>query len=40
VQQVSSWHHLDALLAFISGLRHIEKKSHEFGIPEEGTIVV
>jgi predicted nuclease with RNAse H fold len=40
VQQVSSWHHLDALLAFISGLRHLENKSREFGIPEEGTIVV
>ena len=38
--QIASWHHLDALLAFLSGLRYLEHESQEYGIPEEGTIVV
>jgi predicted nuclease with RNAse H fold len=38
--QVSTWHHLDALLAFLSGLRYLEKNSIMLGIPEEGTVVV
>lgn len=38
--QVSTWHHLDALLAFLSGLRHLEQKSLQYGKREEGTITV
>ncbi|HEC44181.1 MAG TPA: DUF429 domain-containing protein [Bacteroides sp.] len=39
-EQITSWHHLDALLAFLSGLRYLEHRSQEFGVPEEGVIVV
>lgn len=39
-RQIASWHHLDALLAFLSGLRYLEHKSQEYGVPEEGTVVV
>jgi hypothetical protein len=31
---------MDALLAFISGVRYMEKKYERFGIPEEGIVVV
>ena len=40
VSQITSWHHIDALLAFISGLRYMEKNNQKFGIPEEGIIIV
>lgn len=39
-EQISSWHHLDALLAFLSGLRHLDQKSTVYGDPDEGVIVV
>jgi len=38
--QIFTWHHLDALMAFISGLRYLEKQSQEFGVPEEGVVIV
>jgi len=38
--QITSWHHLDALLAFLSGLRYLEQQSQEYGVPEEGIAVV
>jgi predicted nuclease with RNAse H fold len=38
--QVSSWHHIDALLAFYSGIRHLEKKSLVFGVWDEGEVFV
>ena len=38
--QISSWHHVDAFLAFLSGLRYLEKNNQEFGIPEEGVVFV
>ncbi len=38
--QVSSWHHIDALLAFYSGIRHLEKRSLVFGAWEEGEVFV
>jgi predicted nuclease with RNAse H fold len=40
VQQVTSWHHFDALLAFLSGIRYLENKAKVYGIPEEGMISV
>lgn len=39
-EQISTWHHMDALLAFLSGIRYLEDKSQEFGIPEEGLVIV
>lgn len=39
-ERVSSWHHLDALLAFISGLRYGEHQILEYGSKEEGLILV
>jgi predicted nuclease with RNAse H fold len=38
--QITNWHHLDALLAFFSGIRYLEKKSRVYGISEEGIITV
>lgn len=38
--QVTSWHHLDALLAFISGVRYLEKKTLVYGSWEEGEVYV
>ena len=38
--QITSWHHLDAFLALLSGLRYLEKTDQRFGIPEEGIIIV
>ena len=38
--QISSWHHFDALLAFLSGIRHLEEQSLRFGIEEEGLVTV
>ena len=38
--QITSWHHVDATLAFVSGLRYLEKNEQQFGIPEEGIVVV
>ena len=38
--QISSWHHVDAFLAFLSGLRYLEKNNQEYGIPEEGVVIV
>ena len=37
---ISSWHHIDALLAFYSGIRHLEKKTLVFGAWEEGEVYV
>ena len=38
--QISSWHHVDAFLAFLSGLRYLGKNDHKYGIPEEGVVIV
>jgi predicted nuclease with RNAse H fold len=38
--QITSWHHLDAFLALLSGFRYLEKNDQRFGIPEEGIIIV
>ena len=38
--EISSWHHTDALLAFISGIRFLEDLQQVFGTPEEGIIIV
>ena len=38
--QITSWHHVDALLALLSGLRYLEKNDQKYGIPEEGIIIV
>jgi hypothetical protein len=40
VAQIATWHHLDALLAFLSGLRYLEHTNQEYGIEEEGLIYV
>ena len=38
--QITSWHHVDAFLAFLSGLRYLGENDHKYGIPEEGVIIV
>lgn len=38
--QITSWHHLDAFLALLSGFRYLEKNDKRYGIPEEGIIIV
>ena len=38
--QITSWHHVDALLAYLSGVRYGEKNDQKYGIPEEGLIIV
>lgn len=38
--QITSWHHVDAFLALLSGLRYLEKDSLKYGNPEEGVIIV
>lgn len=40
VEEVNSWHHLDALLALISGIRYVKKEHLVFGDPDEGIIIV
>jgi len=37
---VQSWHHLDALLALVSAIRHEQKLSYTYGHPEEGQIYI
>jgi predicted nuclease with RNAse H fold len=37
---IISWHHLDALLAFLSGVRYLDGKSIQFGNAEEGLVYV
>lgn len=39
-ESVISWHHLDALLALLSGIRYSEKKHESYGNEEEGTIII
>ncbi len=38
--QVSTWHHFDALLALLSAIRHIKGHSDVYGKAEEGQIVI
>jgi predicted nuclease with RNAse H fold len=38
--QITSWHHVDAFLALLSGLRYLGKNDHKYGIPEEGVVIV
>jgi predicted nuclease with RNAse H fold len=38
--QITSWHHVDAFLALLSGLRYMKKDDQRYGIPEEGIIIV
>ena len=40
VAQITTWHHLDAFLALLSGFRYLEKNDQRFGTPEEGIIIV
>ncbi len=40
VDHLSSWHHIDALLAAYSGLRFTQKIHETIGDPEEGIIIV
>lgn len=37
---ITSWHHFDALLSLLSAIRHTEGKSQAYGLPQEGEIVV
>ena len=37
---MQNWHQTDALLAWISGLRYLEKRSLSFGFPIEGVIII
>ncbi len=37
---ITSWHHLDALLAFISGMRYLKKENKVFGEKNEGLVFV
>lgn len=39
-QSVNSWHHLDALLALLSGIRYMKNIHNVFGDKEEGVIIV
>ena len=38
--QITSWHRLDALLAFLSGLRYFNNETKRFGKKEEGLVYV
>ena len=38
IEDVPTWHHLDALLAMISGWRYLEGKAIRYGNPGEGII--
>jgi predicted nuclease with RNAse H fold len=38
--QITSWHHLDALLAFFSAMRYLRSVHEEYGVKAEGVIVV
>ena len=38
--QMSSWHHFDAFLAYIAGLKYLNKTHQEIGDAEEGLILV
>ena len=38
--QITSWHHVDAFLALLSGLRYLGRNDQKYGIPEEGIIIV
>jgi predicted nuclease with RNAse H fold len=40
VDDITSWHHFDALLSLLSAIRHVQGKSHVYGSPQEGEIVV
>ena len=39
-QEINSWHHFDALLALISGIRFMQNLHYSVGSQEEGVIVV
>ncbi len=38
--RITSWHHVDAFLALLSGLRYLKNDDQRYGIPEEGIIIV
>jgi predicted nuclease with RNAse H fold len=38
--QITSWHRLDALLAFLSGIRYLNKEAKRYGKKEEGLVYV
>jgi len=38
--QITSWHHVDAFLALLSGMRYLGKNDLKYGNPEEGLIIV
>ncbi len=40
VNQITTWHHLDALLALMSGLNYLQGQSEVYGLPEEGQIYI
>ena len=37
---ITSWHHIDALLAFISGIRYLNKEHEVYGKRKEGLVIV
>ena len=37
---ITSWHHVDALLAFLSGIRYLNKEHKVFGKRKEGQMIV
>jgi predicted nuclease with RNAse H fold len=39
-EMVTSWHHFDALLALVSGLRFMEQEHETYGMEGEGVIVI
>lgn len=39
-KSITTWHHVDALLAFLSGYRFANGQHQRFGNPEEGEIIV
>ncbi|MBL7113085.1 MAG: hypothetical protein ISS19_14200 [Bacteroidales bacterium] len=39
-KQITSWHRMDALLAFLSGLRYVNGEVEKFGKKEEGLVYV
>jgi len=37
---ITSWHHIDALLAFLSGIRYLNQEHKVFGKKKEGQVIV
>jgi len=39
-RQIHSWHHIDALLALVTAIRHEQGLSYTFGDPDEGLVYI